>query len=153
MLAMRLVSKISSLGLLSLGLLLGGCQRSQTPLRNIQVHQDWALQPDSQIEGYRVSSSLGDITLELAGDTVQMPFDGEVQSTQGDCVLLSSPEVPAYLFRLCGVQQARLGVQHQAQTIGKAEHLVFAALRKQPNGTWAMVEPSTKFIEQLLGGK
>jgi hypothetical protein len=140
------------LGVMVFGLLTG-CQRGEIPRRNVQIHQGWALQAGSQVGGYRVSSGLGDVTLELAGDTVHMPFDGEVQPTQGDCVLLSSPEVPAYLFRLCGMQQAKLGQQPVAHPIGKAEHLVFATLRKQPNGTWMLVEPSTQFIEQLLGGK
>jgi hypothetical protein len=51
------------------------------------------------------------------------------------------------------MQQVKLGQQPEAQPIGKAEHLVFATLRKQPNGTWVLVEPSTQFIERLLGGK
>ena len=130
--------------------LLAGCQRGEVPLRNLQVHQGWALQVGSQVAGYRISSGLGDITLDLAGDTIQMPFNGEVQPTQGDCVLLSSAEVPAYLFRLCGVQQAKLGLRSQSQPIGKAERLVFATLRKQPDGTWVLVEPSTQFITRLV---
>lgn len=131
--------------------LLTGCQRGEVPLRNLQVHQDWALQVGSQVAGYPISSGLGDITLDLDGDEIQMPFNGEIQPTQGDCVLLSSAEVPAYLFRLCGVQQAKLGLRSQDQPIGKADHLVFATLRKQPNGTWVLVEPSTEFIERLVG--
>lgn len=134
-------------------LLMAGCQQGKVPLRRVQIHQGWALQVGSQVAGYSISSGLGDITLDLAGHRIQMPFDGEVQPTEGGCVLLSSPEVPAYLFRLCGVQQAQLGVQQQAQSIGKAESLVFATLRKQPNGTWVLVEPSTQFIERLIGEK
>ena len=138
------------LGLMAV-LLASGCQSGKVPLRRVQIHQGWALQVGSQVAGYPIKSGLGDITLELAGNPIQMPFNGEVHPTEGDCVLVSSPEVPAYLFRLCGMQQAKLGRQQQDQTIGKAENLVFATLRKQPNGTWVLVEPSTQFIERLIG--
>ncbi|MEM8808840.1 MAG: hypothetical protein AAGF01_22710 [Cyanobacteria bacterium P01_G01_bin.38] len=132
------------------GLHLPGCQPEKVPLRTIQIQQEWALQPGGEVAGYAVSSGLGDITLELGGDGVQMPFTGEVQPTIGNCVVISSPEVPAYLFRLCGVRRPQLGQREQGQIVGRAQQLVFAALRKQPNGTWAMVEPSTALIENLL---
>ena len=79
-----------------------------------------------------------------------MPFDGTVEPTVATCVIVSSSDVPAYLFRLCGLKQIRLGSRRQEQPIGRAQHLVFAMLRREPNGTWAIVEPSPKFIEQLL---
>lgn len=148
---MDLAYKISSL--LLLGWALTGCGRPPVPQRRIQVQQNWALQAGSQVAGYAVSGGLGDITLNLAGDAVQMPFDGEVQPTPGGCLLLSSAEVPAYLFRLCGVKRAKLGWRRQRQPIGHADQLVFATLRKQPDGTWVMVEPSTQLIEQFVTGE
>ncbi|MEM9907163.1 MAG: hypothetical protein AAF921_19290 [Cyanobacteria bacterium P01_D01_bin.44] len=128
-----------------------GCQRGPVAERKVQIDQDWVLQAGGEVAGYEISSGLGDITLELGGDGVRMPFDGEVQLAAGGCVMLSSPEVPAYLFRLCGMQRPKLGARAQHQTIGHAQRLVFATLRKQLSGTWAMVEPSTSLIEQLLG--
>ncbi|MEM8806858.1 MAG: hypothetical protein AAGF01_12595 [Cyanobacteria bacterium P01_G01_bin.38] len=130
--------------------LLSGCNRGQLPERKVQIDQDWVLQAGSEVAGYAISSGLGDITLELGGDVVRMPFDGEVQPAEGGCVMVSSPEVPAYLFRLCGVHNPKLGARSQHQTIGHAQQLVFATLRKQPSGTWAMVEPSTSLIKQLV---
>lgn len=137
------------IGAVAFALLLG-CNRGQLPERKVQIDQDWVLQAGSEVAGYAITSGLGDITLELGGDAVRMPFDGEVQAAESNCVMVSSPEVPAYLFRLCGMHKPKLGARSQGQTIGHAQQLVFATLRKQPSGTWAMVEPSTSLIEQLV---
>ncbi|MEM9808632.1 MAG: hypothetical protein AAF959_25520 [Cyanobacteria bacterium P01_D01_bin.56] len=130
--------------------LLSACQSGSPPARNITIQQTWALQVGHQISDYRISSGLGDITLELNGDSVQMPFDGKVQPMDDHCVALTSPEVPAYLFRLCGLHRPSLGQQAQGHTIGRAERLVFAAFRKEPDGTWALIEPATDLIAQFL---
>ena len=137
--------------MLSLSLsLMTSCHRSTPAPRTLNLHQSWALPIGADIAGYQVSSSLGDISLTLNGDVVRMPFDGTVEPTEMDCVLVSSDDVPAYLFRLCGLSRTQLGTRHQGQTIGRAQHLIFAMLRREPDGTWAVVEPSAQFIEQLL---
>lgn len=130
-----------------------GCSRSSQHTRTLNLHQSWPLAVGTEVAGYTVSSGLGDITLNLKGDAVRMPFDGTVESTpvnNSNCVLVSSGDVPAYLFRLCGLRNARLGAQEQGSAIGNATQLVFSMLRRQPDGTWAIVEPSPKFVEQLL---
>ena len=154
--AMGLAYKISSALVAGLVLIGGGSLaerfRSQPSVRRIQVQQNWALQTGSQVAGYTVSGGLGDITLNLSGAAVQMPFDGEVETTGEGCVLVSGAEFPAYVFRLCGLRRTKLGVQRRHRPIGRANQLVFAALRKQPDGTWVMVEPSVQMIEQFVGG-
>ncbi|MEM7796282.1 MAG: hypothetical protein AAF579_17740 [Cyanobacteria bacterium P01_C01_bin.118] len=149
--------KFSFFGRFGLGLTLGlslpltgGCGRSTPTLRTLNLHQSWSLPIGAEIAGYPVSSSLGDISLNLKGAAVRMPFNGTVEPTEMDCVLVSSDDVPAYLFRLCGVNRTKLGPRQQGQAIGRADHLIFAMLRREPDGTWAMVEPSAKFIERLL---
>ena len=145
-------SKCIGLGL-TLGLFLsgvGGCSRSTPTPRILNLHQSWSLPMGTAIAGYPVSSSLGDISLELGGDAVRMPFNGTVEPTEMNCVLVSSDDIPAYLFRLCGLHQTKFGSRQQGQTIGRADHLIFAMLRREPDGTWAMVEPSAQFIKQLL---
>lgn len=137
-----------ALGLASV--LIGGCGRSTPALRTLNLHQSWSLPMGAEIAGYPVSSSLGDIGLNLNGAAVRMPFNGTVEPTAMDCVLVSSDDVPAYLFRLCGLSRTKLGSRQRGQAIGRAEHLIFAMLRREPDGTWAMVEPSVTFIEQLL---
>lgn len=134
-------------------LALVGCSRSNDYTRTLNVHQSWPLAVGTEVAGYTVSSGLGDITLNLKGDKIHMPFDGTVEATpvkNSSCVLVSSGDVPAYLFRLCGLQHAKLGPQKQGSAIGHAGQLVFSMLRRQPDGTWAIVEPSPKFVEQLL---
>ena len=132
---------------------LGACNFAQTkvPLRNISLHQEWALQPGSEVGGYQVIGSLGDVSIELDGSAVKAPFAGKVQPTAHKCVAFSSPEVPAYLFRLCGIKRPRLGTVAAGQVIGRGEVLQFAAMRRQPNGTWAMVEPAVDILERTVG--
>lgn len=144
-------------GFLAAGLSLGlvSCRAQLAPVspRSLHIHQTWQLQPGSQVAGRRISGGLGDISVELAGASVYAPFNGHVQSVQGiaaPCVVLSSPEVPAYLLRLCGVRQPKLGDVLSGQPIGSAETLQFAALRKQPDGKWALVEPSVQILAQTL---
>ena len=134
--------------LVSLSLL--GCSPSTPTARSLNLHQSWPLSIGTTIAGYPISSGLGDISLDLNGAIVHMPFDGTVEPTEAGCVLVSSADVPAYLFRLCGLNQIKLGSRQKDQPIGRAQHLVFAMLRREPNGTWAIVEPSPKFIEQLV---
>ncbi|WP_088890814.1 hypothetical protein [Leptolyngbya ohadii] len=131
-----------------------GCasEQSSTPLtRTIQIQQTWQLQPGDTIANYAVVAGLGDISIRLGGNSVYAPFDGEVQKNVADCVLFSSADVPAYLFRLCGLNQPRVGTITQGQAIGSGEFVHIATLRKQPEGTWAMVEPAQDILEKLLG--
>lgn len=137
--------------LLSLTLgFLAGCGAATPARRTLNLHQSWSLPMGAEIAGYPVSSSLGDISLNLDGAAVRMPFNGTVEPTEMDCVLVSSDDVPAYLFRLCGLSRPKFGPRHQGQAIGRAKHLIFAMLRREPDGTWAMVEPSPQFIEHLI---
>ncbi|NEQ33215.1 MAG: hypothetical protein F6K04_19820, partial [Leptolyngbya sp. SIO4C5] len=122
------------LGIGSLWLLASCSQSAPPPARQVTIHQNWALQPGSEIAGYRISGSLGDISIELNGKAAHAPFDGKVQPSAANCVMFSSPEVPAYLFRLCGLKNARLGDIKAGNQVGTGETLQFAALRKQPNG-------------------
>ena len=121
--------------------------------RNVTLHQKWALQPGDRLAGYQVQSGLGDITLDLQGKRVFMPFDGQVQPDEGKvdlCVILSSPDVPAYLFRICGLRQAKLGDRTQGEAIGNGDTVAFATLRRQTDGSWAMVEPAKEMIAQFV---
>lgn len=137
--------------LLALGISACGLSSSDIPLRNISIHQAWALQPGSEVGGYPVVGSLGDVSIRLGGSAVKAPFDGKVQPTHHKCVAFSSPEVPAYLFRLCGVNRPRLGRVEAGQVIGRGQVLQFAAMRRQPDGTWAMVEPAVDVLERAVG--
>ncbi len=120
------------------------------PMRTIQIQQTWQIQAGQTVGPYKIAASLGDITIALAGGKVYAPFDGRVQPTTQDCLLFSSPDLPAYLFRLCGLNRPRLGQVKQGDAIGSGDFLYFAALRKLPEGTWTIVEPSRTILEQLL---
>lgn len=138
---------------LTIGSGLNSCrQQASASPRSVALDQSWELGLGSAVEGFRVVASLGDVSLQLRGARVRAPFDGEVQlSADGpDCVFFSSPEVPAYLFRFCGVRRPQLGEVEEGQSMGKANFLHFATMRRQPEGTWAIVEPSTNVLERSL---
>jgi hypothetical protein len=137
------------------GMAVAGCsgQNQNVAPRNVNYYQKWSLQPGDNLAGYRVHSGLGDISVQLEGKTLFMPFDGTVQpqaEKENLCLILSSPEVPAYLFRLCGVENPKLGDRNQGDPIGNGDIVAFAAMRRQADGTWAMVEPAKELIEQFL---
>jgi hypothetical protein len=120
------------------------------PPRKIQIQQSWQLQAGDFVKEYRIAAGLGDISIALKGGKVYAPFEGRVQPNVTDCVLFSTPEVPAYLFRFCGLSQPRLGLVKQGDSIGSGEYLHFAMLRKLPEGTWTIVEPSRSMLEKIL---
>lgn len=152
MLATRLVSAIRVLGV-ALPLLLTGCnwmQKTSEPPIDVKLYQTWQLQPGDDVAGRSVIGGLGDISIDLKNGSVYAPFDGRTRRDTRNCVIFSSPDVPAYLFRFCGLDNPRFGEVRQGDAIGSGRSLRFAALRKQPNGTWAIVEPSKQILERTL---
>ena len=132
-------------------LLAAGCARQpEVSPRAIQLHQKWILQPGAEVAGFKISGGLGDISIELEGKSVRAPFNGKVQPNQADCVVFSSSEVPAYLFRFCGLKRPQLGDLQAGDVIGSGQALQFAALRRQPDGSWAIVEPALDLLERTI---
>jgi hypothetical protein len=117
---------------------------------DLKLYQAWELQPGDSVGGRQVSGGLGDITIALEGNPAYAPFDGRAQIDHRRCLIFSSPDVPAYLFRLCGLDNPRLGRVNRGDVLGKGRSLEFATLRKQPNGTWAIVEPTKEILERTL---
>lgn len=138
-------------GIIMLGLP-AGCNRApgDTSTLNIKLYQSWELQPGDTLGDRRILGGLGDISISLDGNNVYAPFDGRTQMDQHRCLIFSSPDVPAYLFRLCGLQDVHPGLVNQGDAIGRGDLLQFATLRKQPNGTWAIVEPAKAILERTL---
>ncbi|MEM9505105.1 MAG: hypothetical protein AAGA01_14235 [Cyanobacteria bacterium P01_E01_bin.43] len=142
---LKLVGPLLLLGLTSCTL-----TQAQVPPRNIPIHQNWVLQPGSKVGDFSVVGSLGDVSIDLDGHKIKAPFDGQVQPAEHDCIAFTSPEIPAYLFRLCGVTRPRLGDVKAGTVIGRGDVLQFAAMRRQPDGTWAMVEPAIDVLEKTF---
>ncbi len=151
--AMRLAFGIKVwLGLVVLALLLGGCDRALAPNETVRLnlYQQWQLQPGDQLQGHAVLGGLGDISIQLNGQALYAPFAGQARQDDRQCLVFSSPDVPAYLFRLCGLSDRRLGEHPQGAVIGKAAVVHIATLRRQPDGKWAIVEPSKPILERFL---
>lgn len=144
------------LGIFALWVMLivsSGCRQSAIANpREIIVQQAWELEVGQQISGFNVVASLGDISINTNGHRIYAPFAGEVElsALAKDCIFFSSPEVPAYLFRYCGLRRPRLGPIRLGRTMGSAHILHFSTLRRQPDGTWAIVEPSRHVLERSL---
>jgi hypothetical protein len=127
------------------------CSHPSHPVRTVPIQQSWELQLGSTVGKHRIVGGLGDISIEMRGDRVYLPFDGEVQSNDvPGCYIYSTPDVPAYLFRLCGLKSGKTGRVRSGDTLGSADYLHFAALRRQPDGTWALVEPSREMLERMI---
>lgn len=154
---------LSLLSSLLSGLLLSCGKPPADHAVTIQVFQDWQLKPGDQIAGYAVVGGLGDIAIDIRGGALYAPFPGEARQDKQGCLFYSSAELPAYRFRLCGVygggwlgryiprlNRLRLGSVAQGDTLGHANIVHFATLRKQPNGQWAIVEPDKTLIKRLL---
>ena len=131
---------------------LSSCAAQSVPeARAITLQQQWAFNPGDDVSGNQVTGSLGDVSLSLNEGRIQAPFDGELTPSEIDqCALYSTPEIPAYLFRLCGLRRFDYGQRKAGQTLGKGEYLSFATLRKQPDGTWIIVEPARGVLEKVL---
>lgn len=143
------------------GLMIGSltaCQLTNTqpssPAKpmSIQLYQKWELQRGDRINDQTVVSALGDLAIDMAGKSIYAPMSGETKLERTGCVLFSGTELPAYLFRFCGINTPKLGALRKGQLIGTANLLVFATFLKQNNGTWAFVEPSKTMVEQILKG-
>jgi hypothetical protein len=136
--------------------LLGGCTvipQPEQPLA-LTLYQKWELQPGDRLGKHTILGGLGDISIAVNGDPVYAPFNGKAQRDTRHCVIFSTPDVPAYLFRLCGLDQPKLGPIAQGQPLGTATILQFATLRqqsqKQGELTWAIVEPSKAILQRTL---
>ncbi|MEM7064959.1 MAG: hypothetical protein AAF572_17590 [Cyanobacteria bacterium P01_B01_bin.77] len=140
---------------LLLGLAVSSCQTSTVPpKRVINIHQEWELEPGDLIGEHLVVGSLGDISIQLKRQPLRAPFLGELEpSTIEQCVIYSTPEVPAYLFRFCGLRRPRFGRVDAGQIIGNGNYIQFATLRRQPDGTWIIVEPSTGILERAISDR
>lgn len=148
--------RASRLGLaipLLLAILLGSEtyeNHSPTHFTSVEIEQAWALEPGDLLGHYSISSGLGDVVIELGGAPLYMPMAGEIQPLNPRCSLFSSPELPAYRLRLCGLSQVKSGLLREGVVFGRGDRVALALLRRQPQGTWAMVEPATSILEQFL---
>lgn len=125
---------------------------SPTPSpRMVEIQQNWPLQTGEAIAGHPILASMGDVSIDLDGAAVYAPYAGETQPSLPDhCIVFQSPEIPAYLLRLCGLRHPRLGNLEAGDRIGRGGIVHLAALRKQPDGTWALVEPAVSLVETVL---
>ena len=140
-------------GAIALSTSLTSCSGQSEPSpKVITLKQQWVLNPGDRIAGSLVSGSLGDISLSLEkGTQIRAPFDGTLEPSELEgCDFYSTPEIPAYLFRLCGLSKVPYGEVRAGRSLGKGNHISFATIRKQPDGTWIIVEPARGVLEKAI---
>jgi hypothetical protein len=135
-------------------------------IREIELRKTWGIQAGTAIAKHPIVSGLGDISLAFNGKALA-PVDGWVEGKfvlvsdgnllQGtpDCVIFSSPQIPAYLSKLCGFKQRNLGLVEQGMPIGQTNgylHITLFSYRKNEDGksVWVYVSPSPQLIENLI---
>lgn len=135
-------------------------------LREIELRNTWGMQAGNEIAKHPIVSGLGDISLAFNGKALA-PVDGWIEGKfvlvsdgnllQGtpDCVIFSSPQMPSYLSKLCGLKQRNLGLVEQGTPIGQTNgylHVTLFSYRKSEEGTpvWVYVSPSPQLIENLV---
>jgi len=133
---------------------------AQPSQKEISLRQTWSLQAGESIEGHRVVSGLGDLSVALK-DEVYAPADGivygrfvlisegTVTQSQQDCLVFSSPQIPAYLLQLCGLDKRRLGFVKRGGVLGKAQGYLHLALLRHDE-QWVFVSPSPDLLKRLL---
>jgi hypothetical protein len=144
---------VNGLGATLLLLLLTACRQAPSgPVRKIVLQQSWQLNSGDFVAGHLITGGLGDITVAIKNSKLRAPFTGIVElAAEGTrCIYFSTPEIPAYLFRYCGVDNPQIGAVTSGQMMGRGDQIHFATLRRQPDGTWAIVEPSNQVLEQTL---
>ncbi len=140
---------------------------ARSTYREIELDRSWGIQTGDLVRDRRVVGGLGEISIEMNGQSYA-PFDGEIEGNfativEGtiapggrDCAIFSSPQMPAYLLKLCGFEQRYLGAVSEGDPIGKTDsHLHVALLSYRPGEDnapqWVYVPPSPQLIEKLVG--
>ncbi len=142
-------------------------------LQEVKVQQSWGVQIGDAIGTAEVIGSLGDVSLAHRG-RVFAPVDGWVEGnfvtivgdellpSEPDCVLFSSPQLPSYLMKTCGLVQRYFGAVEAGQPIGRtggALHVSLLSRRRDQaansdaEAEWVYVSPSPEFLAQAIDGE
>ncbi|MBI1270507.1 hypothetical protein GC174_08745 [bacterium] len=98
----------------------------------------------------RVSGGLGDISLNLNGDSLYAPVEGELLKSDGGCHLFISRVLPGYRIRLCGLGDLENKLYAEGERIGEFKTISVALLRREPTGNYVFVEPAGDFLRRLF---
>ena len=132
----------------------------QSGHKDIELKRAWGLHTGDSIAGHTIVGGLGGLSIETK-QTIYAPSDGIVYGqfsfindgslvkSQPDCILFSSPHLPAYLLQLCGLTQRNLGVVRRGQAVGKTKGYLHVALLRE-DGQWVFVSPSRELLKHLL---
>ncbi|MGD1903576.1 MAG: hypothetical protein ACFB9N_15185 [Geitlerinemataceae cyanobacterium] len=141
--------------------------RDPNRLREVKVQQYWGVQIGDDVGSASVSGSLGDISLAYSG-RVLAPLDGRVEEdfvtivgerllpNEPGCVLFSSPQLPAYLVKACGLVQRYLGEVRAGEPIGRTNSMLHVSLlsRRRDGAAneaeWVYVSPSPEFLSLAI---
>jgi hypothetical protein len=134
--------------------------------KEIELQKSWGIHAGDVIGNYPVAGGLGEISLRIRGN-IRAPMDGRVEdkfvlvsegtiiNSDDNCVLFSSPQLPAYLSKFCGLETQNLGLVRQGQSIGKTDGYLHVALltyrqSAENRNQWVYVSPSMGWLEKLV---
>ncbi|NJR66802.1 MAG: hypothetical protein HC772_18200 [Leptolyngbyaceae cyanobacterium CRU_2_3] len=85
----RLIGMGKWSGVMAIALCTTACSLNSNaePMRQIQIQQNWAMQSGDRVAEHLIVAGLGDISIQLNGDTAYAPFTGQVQRNSQTCVL------------------------------------------------------------------
>lgn len=144
----------------------GGKPRQQRAIEQVELETTWGVRAGEEIGRFPVVSGLGDISIRFDGEVVA-PFDGLVRDqfvlisdgvltrNNRDCVLFVSPQTPAYLSKICGLDRHYSGHVEQGDAIGSSDgyvHIALFSYRRQTEDqlSWVYVSPSAEFLNRLV---
>ncbi|WP_017661921.1 hypothetical protein [Baaleninema simplex] len=138
----------------------------ETPIvSEVTVASDVSIAAGDEIAERRVVAAFGELSLRTSGK-VFAPFDGwangqlvfvtdgTLRSMPSDCTVFSSPQIPNYLLRLCGLGRRHLGYRRLGEALGRADgylHVTLLTYRTEESGDlWVYVPPAASLVQHLF---
>lgn len=114
--------------------------------RPITLTQKWQVKVGDEVNGAQVIGSLGQVSIKLSDRSAMAPFDGSAVPANAGCTRFDGLDVPGYAFMVCGLDQYKFGLLNKGQRLGSGNIMLVGVLRRQSDGAWAFVEPSSSIV-------
>ncbi|MGC9502305.1 hypothetical protein [Baaleninema sp.] len=131
----------------------------------VTVESATAVAAGDEIADRPVVAEFGELSLRATG-RVFAPVDGwangqfrfvtggRLRSMPSDCTILSSPQIPNYLLKLCGLARRHLGYRRVGEPLGRTDgylHVALLTYRSDEAGDrWVYVPPAPSLVQTLF---
>ncbi|GEM_PF-1203046 len=114
--------------------------------RPLSLTQKWQVKVGDEVNGAQIIGSLGQVSMKLSDRTGKAPFDGSVAVANAGCIRFDGMDVPGYAFMICGLDRYTFGLVNKGQSLGSGNIMLLGVLRRQNDGAYAFVEPSSTIV-------